>query len=105
MSRQPYGGPPFVAGSDTSEAAARAVTEPSRLRAQVLDFLKKRGVRGATDEEIQAALAMPANTERPRRRELVLGKSVIDSGQRRRTMAGRSAVVWAVAAQPESGVA
>jgi len=99
------GVPPFVAGSDTSEAAARAVRDPNTLRAQVLALLVKRGERGATDEEIQAILAMPANTERPRRRELVLRRSVIDSGQRRRTMSGRMAVVWCVAQVAESVVA
>lgn len=49
---------------------------------------------GLTDEECQALLQMPPNTQRPRRRELVQAERVRDSGARRTTKSGRKAIVW-----------
>lgn len=49
---------------------------------------------GATDEEIQCALSIPGNTERPRRRELEAAGLIKDSGLRRVTAANREAIVW-----------
>jgi hypothetical protein len=43
---------------------------------------------------MQAELQMQGSTQRPRRVELVRAGLVVDSGLRRRTFAGRSAVVW-----------
>lgn len=83
--------------SATSVAAAQAI-EPTAgtLRAEVLKYLRSRSD-GATDEEIQQALAMPQNTERPRRIELCRLHLVADSGMTRPTASGRQAVVWKVA--------
>lgn len=81
--------------SDTSRAAAERI-EPARdtLRAEVFSYIVQAGLSGATDEEISEALAIPGNTERPRRVELVEGGHVDDSLRRRKTRSGRSAVVW-----------
>jgi hypothetical protein len=81
--------------SPTSRAAALAA-EPAAdtQRRAVLDYLRSRGADGATDEEIQTALALPGNAERPRRISLVAGGHVRDSGTTRPTRAGRAAVVW-----------
>ena len=86
---------PFVAGSDTSEAAAEAI-EPNAgtLRAEVLAFLRVCGSAGATDEEIQNDLYMNPSTQRPRRVELVNGGFVFKSNRRRPTNSGRQATVW-----------
>lgn len=54
---------------------------------------------GTTDEEMQWGLEMPANTQRPRRRELQLWGRIIDSGNTRATKSGRQAVVWVLAAK------
>lgn len=80
-------------GTPTSQAAAERI-EPnaSSLRALVLDYIRTSG--GATDEEIQVALGMAGNTERPRRRELEQAGLIQDSGTTRRTASGRMAVVW-----------
>jgi hypothetical protein len=64
------------------------------MRAQVYAFLTRQGRYGATDEEISDALAMPGNTERPRRVELENAGFVVDSGGHRQTRSGRNAVVW-----------
>lgn len=86
---------PFVQGSDTSKAAAKSVKSSAGvLRVQVLHFLEQQGLWGATDEEVQLALSMNPNTERPRRIELVVAGAVKDSGQRRSTTSGRKAAVW-----------
>lgn len=80
---------------DTSKEAAEAL-EPSvigRLRRAVLEFIRSRD-NGATDEEIQEALGLDGDTGRPRRWELRNLGLVEDSGMRRKTTAGRNAVVW-----------
>jgi hypothetical protein len=53
------------------------------LRRMVLDYLTARGAHGATDGELQWALKLAGNTERPRRLELVEVGLVNDSGRRR----------------------
>lgn len=82
--------------SDTSKAAAlRALPRSGTQRWRVLRFIAERGVEGATDEEIQAELRLGHNSQTPRRRELVLGGWIIDSGRRRRTLSTNSeATVW-----------
>jgi hypothetical protein len=87
---------PFsIRGSSTRVEAAKAI-EPvaGRLRKVVLTWLVERGAQGGTDEEMQAALDMAANTQRPRRIELTAAGRVKDSGQTRPTRSGRKAVVW-----------
>lgn len=87
--------PPAQADSETSVAAAESI-EPTAgtLRAQVLEYLRKCGSAGATDEEIQVALAMNPSTQRPRRIELVRSGHVTDSGQTRSTASRRAATIW-----------
>lgn len=99
MTTEPYRGhAPFVSGSITSEMAAGDIQETTHtLRLKVLAFIKSRGAQGATDEEIQTALAMTGNTERPRRRELYLAGKIKQAGFNRKTKSGRAAVVWVAA--------
>ena len=86
---------PSVNGSATSAAAADSLT-PATLNAmqrRVYEFLLERGAAGATDEEMQNGLPMPASTQRPRRVELARKGLIVESGTRR-TASGRMAVVW-----------
>jgi len=87
----------FVAGSETSHAAAVSI-EPRRAtwRRKVLEAIMASDD-GMTDEELQLALNLNPSTERPRRIELVDEGSICDSGTKRNTTSGRSAVVWRVA--------
>lgn len=89
-------GAPYIPGSDTSEEAAEAI-EPrlSLLQELVLVVLRHRP-NGLTDEEMQTEAVMQPSTQRPRRVELVAQGLVEDSGTRRKTRSGRSAVVWKV---------
>jgi hypothetical protein len=75
--------PPHQRHSDTSTAAAEAIRpDAGRLRQFVFEAIWGRGELGATDEELQELLDMPANTQRPRRVELVDAGRVRDSGRR-----------------------
>lgn len=87
-------GPSHHTAPPTSPAAAvdnypRSGTQ----RRRVFDEIKASGD-GMTDEEVQDALGMGANTQRPRRVELVQQGLVVDSGSKRRTRSGNDAVVW-----------
>jgi hypothetical protein len=95
--------PPHVRGSDTSRAAAVAIA-PRVLsqREQLLAFIRGRGAVGATDEECQQCGLFPANTQRPRRVELLRAGKIRRATFTRTTNAGRAAVVY-VAVEAEGG--
>jgi hypothetical protein len=63
------------------------------MQRRVYEFLKWRGATGATDEEMQHEIPMPASTQRPRRVELARKGLIVESGTRR-TTSGRMAAVW-----------
>jgi predicted ArsR family transcriptional regulator len=96
---------PFQKHSDTSRAAADAI-EP-RMNAQhgrILGYLTGRGPTGATDEEIALDLGIAPSTARPRRVELQRMGKAKDSGRRKKTEAGRPAVVWIACDEPAAVV-
>lgn len=83
-------------------AAREAEPRKGTYQARVLGMLRQMGSHGATDEQLQRRLAMNANTQRPRRVELVEAGLVVDSQRVRNTSFGRPAVVWvAVMGQPK----
>jgi hypothetical protein len=91
--------PPPVSGVTpatwtASQDAADAV-EPNAetLRAAVLAYVRSRGAQGATDDEIQTALGLSGNTERPRRWELWKTDLIQAQGWRRNAR-GRKCAVW-----------
>ncbi|MBK5204334.1 MAG: hypothetical protein JJD98_02685 [Polaromonas sp.] len=86
---------PYQHHSATSKAAAEAI-EPraGTQRARVLDHLRDMEDCGATDDEMQRFIPMSANSQRPRRQELVKVGLVVDSGRTRKTAADQDAVVW-----------
>ncbi|MEJ5151220.1 hypothetical protein [Comamonas sp. MYb396] len=86
---------PYQIHSDTSRSAAEAIADGAHtFKAKVLDAIQKAGVHGMTDEECAHKLMIGPNTQRPRRVKLVEEKLVVDSGQRRKTLGGRNAIVW-----------
>jgi hypothetical protein len=86
---------PYQQHSDTSRAAAAAAAGGAATdRRRVLEFLRARGDQGATDEEIQARLAMHPNGHRARRIELVERGLARDSGRKRATARNHPATVW-----------
>lgn len=85
-------------GPDTSrEAAERMVPGASAQAARVFQFISKCGKEGATDHEVQAELGMTGDSERPRRWSLHRAGLIRDSGQRRKSPAGRAVIVWVAA--------
>lgn len=96
------GRPPAQKHSETSRAAASRIRKRiGPLHREIIAFLTST-VRGATDEEMQAAIPMAANTQRPRRIELTQLGAVVDSGGRKLTRSRRHAVVWALKPGPVS---
>ena len=89
---------PPAQNTDTSRAAARAIRpNAGTLRAMVRNHIILQGSYGATDQEIQQALNLSGDTERPRRIELWNAGFIVDSGFIRKTDSGQSAVVWRAA--------
>lgn len=87
--------PPFQKKSETSLAAADAMTKKApALRAKVLAALREAGSAGLTDTELSTKLSMMPQTAIPRRGELVKMGSVVKSGRTRKTPSGCSATVW-----------
>lgn len=75
---------------DTSHAAAvQVMPRTGTQRRRVLDYIAACGDHGATDLELQHALGLGGNSERPRRVELVTAELIADSGRRR-----RGHIVW-----------
>lgn len=86
---------PFDSGSDTSYAAAVSQLERSdRDEYRVYEAITHSGLRGMNDSEIETQLGMLHQTASARRRGLVLKGLIVDSGRRRETRSGRTAVVW-----------
>lgn len=93
---KPYAGHvPSVKGSDTSEEAARS-QEPNVGTKQltILEEFRSHS-EGLTDDELEGLTGWRHQTVSARRRELVLGGLVRDTGERRLTSSNRSATVWA----------
>jgi hypothetical protein len=98
---EPYGGrAPSVAGSATSEAAAdsKLATKDSD-EGRVYGYVVRAGERGATNDEIEAALGLIHQNASARTRTLVLKGRLRDSGRTRATRSGRQASVWVATAR------
>lgn len=79
------------------EAAAVITPKLPRLQGAVLDVLEQAGERGATGDEIAAALGWDKYRVRPRTAELRKLGRIMDSHQRRRSEAGIASIVWTLA--------
>jgi DNA-binding Lrp family transcriptional regulator len=75
---------------------ANAQAQKGEIGRAVLDYLRKQGTHGATDDEIEQALDLLHQTVSARRRDLVKQGTVVNSGKRRLTRTGRGATVWIV---------
>jgi len=78
------------------DAARRVYIRSGTGRYRVLGILV---LGDYTDDEIQELLGMPANTQRPRRVELVRDGLVAATDQRRRTFTGNWSTVWTATRQ------
>ena len=84
------------AAPTSQEAAAFVLPRSGTQRWRVLMAL---AAAPATDEELVERLGIGANSERPRRLELVEQGWVENSGQVRETCSGCDSIVWAVTAR------
>ena len=86
---------PATNGTATSTEAAEAIT-PQHLviRQAIYDYIKSRGSKGATADQIEAVLEFAGNTIRPRLAELSARGLIHRTGDTRLTRAGRKAFVW-----------
>lgn len=90
-----YGGTPPHEATATSLDAARKIQPCATIqRAKVLQAIQRAGIWGATDYELEKALGLIHQSCSARRRELVLLSRIVDSGERRVTRNGRTAIVW-----------
>lgn len=88
-------GPFHVAGSDTSEAAARSMLAGhADLQSRVLDYVTRCAATGATCDEVETGMGLLHQTAAARLRELELAGRVRKTEQRRKTRSGRSATVY-----------
>lgn len=91
--------PGFVAGSDTSEAAARSINPAAmRVRARVLLAATPDGL---TSDELEQITGWLHQTASARLRELVLTGDAYDSSDRRPTRHGRMATVRKLVRVPQ----
>lgn len=93
-------GPELAAGllpkPGTREYAMALRARRARMKGLVFAFLVGRGADGATDQEMQLGLGLHANSQAPRRVDLVREGVVVNTGKRRKTSSGHTAIVWAV---------
>ena len=91
--------PPHQSHSDTSRASAiaEAPTFGLKVRSVLIGFAHS--MSGLTDEEGQESLQIEGNSYRPCRVTLMDQGLVYDTGFRRKTRAGRPAVVWDMTAK------
>ena len=86
---------PYHNGTATSRCAADAVRHKTKAQARrVLEFIASMGEAGATDAEIQTELAMPGDSQRPRRRWLQQHGYIEATDNCRMTANNRPAKVW-----------
>lgn len=85
-------------GTTTSKAAAVSMLPAATAQAaRVFHSIAVAGEAGMTDHELQSDLAMSGDSERPRRWSLQRAGLIRDSGQRRKSPAGRPVIVWIAA--------
>jgi len=90
-------------GPATSKAAARSMRSAApSIRDRVLLHIADVGERGATNEQLADALGLRMSTVTARVNELSKRGYVRDSGERRVTTSGRSAIVWKTRVAPSS---
>lgn len=86
---------PFVAGSETSEAAARSMEDSAvSYEMMVLNFIRSRGEHGATADECQAALGLTHQNGSARVSILAGRGAIIRTEEKRKTRQGRGAFVY-----------
>ena len=83
---------PFSNPTTSKEAAESMRERAPRLREIVFRYISEH--RGATCDEVEAALSLTHQTASARVNELMRADRIEDSGSKRKTRSGRNAIVW-----------
>ena len=96
MTRREVGDNAIISNlSKTSiRAAIKAYPRSGTIRIKVYHFLIRRGLDGATDQEIASTLQISENTIRPTRKTLEIDGFVRDSGLTRKNRNGNDCIIW-----------
>jgi predicted transcriptional regulator len=87
--------PGFKGDAETSREAAEAMqSKCGRLQQIAFCHIRAAGASGYTADELAEAMGMDRWTVQPRTSELKAKGLIVDSGQRRRNVTGKRAVVW-----------
>lgn len=86
--------PGWKAQTTSEQAALGVVPAAMTLRERVLTAIR---LKAGTPEELAMRLDAPVMNVRPRCSELLRKGLIRDSGQRRRALGGRQAIVWEAA--------
>jgi predicted ArsR family transcriptional regulator len=84
--------PPFSNHSTSLDAAISVAEQAVGLRTRVLRVIFEH--RGLTCDEVEQILGLKHQTVSARIRELYALERLVESGERRKTRSGRSAIVW-----------
>jgi transcription initiation factor IIE alpha subunit len=76
------------------DAANRVYPKSGSIRLAVYEFLIRRGLEGATDQEIESNLNLDGNTVRPTRKTLEQDELIINAGLTRANHNGNQCIVW-----------
>jgi predicted transcriptional regulator len=90
--------------STSVAAIIKAAPKHGSNRAKVYQYIVDRQERGATDQELQAALNMPGDTLRPTRLSLLKDELIYDSGKTRQNANGNDCIVWLVSTIEQIGL-
>lgn len=82
------------APSTSQEAATALAPQLGRLQKLTLAAIQDAGLNGLTADELAARLEMERWTVQPRTSELKAKGLIADSGNRRKNVTGKRAVVW-----------
>jgi len=96
----------IVALMSSNDTAVAEKPSAANDRARILDFIRSRGVVGATSDECQAWFGLSHQTGSARVAELLQAGIIIESGHRRKTRRNRDADVLVVApvGTPQRGI-
>jgi hypothetical protein len=86
------------------QAQIKAAPRMSLNRARVYQFIVDCMERGATDQEMQAALKMSGDTLRPARGKLLKDGLIYDSGKTRKNSNDNECIVWVVSTISQTGL-
>jgi len=86
------------------QALIKAAPRMSANKNRVYQYILDRQEKGATDQEMQAALSMAGDTLRPTRLSLIKDGLIYDSGKTRQNQNGNNCIVWVASTIDQIGL-